>query len=368
MKLDIDQLQLTLGGLSFNYNASISGGIFGVFGVSGSGKSTLMRLICGIERAQQGRIVFNDSVLFDSQQRVHVPPHLRHIGVVFQEHHLFPHLTAEQNLRFGQKYAPRTHISLNDVVTLLDLSSLLQKKPAHLSGGERQRVAIGRALLQGPKLLLLDEPFSNLDRDRRRQIISYLLKIHHRFDIPLLIISHDLEDILKLTRALIIIEDRSIAAVGDYLHIAANGDAPHLISPKNFINTVELIHQRYLPKQRLNHFGLTPESAPLIVTNSSYFNDLQTGGNKVRLAIAPDDIALSRDTCSHISMQNQLRGKVTHILHMNDSFFVTVDCGIELISEIAPGALYQLDVKPGCELICLFKAKAVEVTHIFDAD
>jgi len=324
-----------------------------------------MKLLCGIENATCGRILFNDTVFFDSEAGVNVPPHRRHVGVVFQEHHIFPHLTVAKNLRFGLGFTKRRHMSFDDVVSLLELQPLLHKMPACLSGGERQRVAIGRALLQQPGMLLFDEPFSNLDRSRRGQIISYLLRIHHRFQIPLLIISHDLEDILKLTQSLIIVENQSILASGSYMEMVEAGVVPHLITPKRFINTMELIHQRYDSKTRLNHFGVGESDAPLIVTSSSRLQGREDAGRRVRLAIAPDDIALSTDTCSAISVQNQIRGTVTRILHMNDSFFVSVDCGVTLISEITPSALYQLDVKPGRELVCLFKARSVEVVHVY---
>ncbi|MBN2342811.1 MAG: molybdenum ABC transporter ATP-binding protein [Deltaproteobacteria bacterium] len=365
MQLSIKDVRITLGDVPFHYNAEICGGIFGVFGTSGSGKSTLMKIICGIVRPTAGALTFNDAVFFDSSQNIFIPAHKRNVGVVFQDHHLFPHLTVEQNLRFGMQFASSKPISFNSVTELLELTPLLGKRPVQLSGGERQRVAIGRALLQQPKLLLLDEPFSNLDRGRRRQIISYLLQIHQRFQIPLLIISHDLEDILKLTQSLIIIEQQAIAAAGTYLDIAEQGILPHLITPKRFVNTIELVHQQYAPKDRLNTFGVSAQSPPLLFANTGYFTHRSRQGSRVKMAIAPDDIALSTDTCAYLSIQNQIRGIVTHILHMNDSFYVTVDCGVDLIAEITPKSLYQLNIQLNSPVICLFKAKAVEVVHIY---
>lgn len=366
MKLSIKQLELTLGGTKFKYDAEISGGIFGVFGTSGSGKSTLMKLICGIEHGTGGRLEFNGRVFFDHQRGINLPAQRRNVGVVFQEHYLFPHLSIEQNLRFGMRFTSKRNISFASVTALLDLAPLLNKKPNQLSGGERQRAAIGRAMLQQPQILLLDEPFSNLDRNKRSEIISYLIRIHRQFEIPLLIISHDLEDILKLTQSLIIVENQTILATGDYLSIAEQAIVPHLISPKRFINTVELIHQQYQPKDRLNQFGLTKDSKALLTTNTGYFDNPKLHGSRVKIAISPDDIALSNEACVNISMQNQVRGTVRRILHMNNSFYVTVDCGIDLIAEITPRALYQLNIQLGNEIVCLFKAKAVEIIHIYD--
>lgn len=368
MKLSIENVRLTLGSQSFHYDTQIDGTIFGIFGISGSGKSTLMKLLCGTERPGSGKIVFNEQIFVNTADNTFIPPHKRNVGVVFQEHFLFPHLNIEKNLRFGMAYAAEKQISFGSVVALLELAPLLQKKPHQLSGGERQRVAIGRALLQQPKMLLLDEPFSNLDRNKRKEIISYLLKINHLFEIPLLIISHDLEDILKLTQRLVIVSQQKIQASGDYLDILERGVAPELISPKRFLNTMELSHLKYVPKERLNYFGIAPQREPLLVTNTNRFTDKSTHLKRVKLSIAPDDIALSNQPCPGISVQNQVKGVVSKIFHINDSFYVTLDCGVSLIAEITPRALYSLNIQLDREIYCLFKAKAVEVIHIFGVE
>lgn len=368
MRLQISNVILKQGEANFRYDADITQGITGVFGPSGSGKTTLMNVICGLTPSQSGRIVFNDRVLYDHEKGVCIPPHQRHVSVVFQEHNLFPHLNVEKNLRYSEPYIKKEKkiVNMDSVVELLDIEPLLGKRPAQLSGGERQRVAIGRALLAQPRILLLDEPFSNLDRNRRRQIISYLLKINRRFDIPLLIISHDLEDILKMTRFLLIVEKGKISAAGDYLDIADAGLAANLISHRRFINTLELVHAHYDEQENVNYFSLNGrfENA-ILTTNSTLFKDKQNRHNAVRLCIFPDDIALSRHRVESTSIQNQIEGRVVRINNMEGTCYVTLDCGVLLIAEITQKSMLQMGIEIGQTLYGLVKAKAIEVIHIY---
>jgi molybdate transport system ATP-binding protein len=368
MKLHIDDIRLRLAENTFYFNVDVKDGITGIFGLSGAGKTTLMKIIAGIQNADSGRLTFNERVLFDKQKKINVPPNKRNMGVVFQESFLFPNLTVEKNLRYSEPYTKKQKkvIDFDSVIELLDIQNLLSKMPAQLSGGERQRSAIGRALLSQPRMLLMDEPFSNLDRDRRRQIISYLLEINRRFEIPLLIISHDLEDILKLTRSFIIIEQGSIRTAGNYLDIADSGTAPELISHKRFINVVELIHAEYKEEESLNCFSPDGNPANTVLTaNSEYFADPLVRGRKVRLCIFPDDIALSKKPILDISIQNQLKGKITAFRGGSSSCFVSIDCGVELTAEITRQSQKEMRLEVGQDIYCLIKAKAVEIVHIY---
>jgi molybdate transport system ATP-binding protein len=368
MRLQIENVALRRQERTFRFNADITAGITGVFGRSGAGKTTLMNVICGMAPLESGRVVFNGDVLFDKGKGIFVPPHKRQIGVVFQDHALFPHLTVEKNLRYSEPYIRKRRkiVSIDAVVELLDIARLLRKRPDALSGGERQRVAIGRTLLAGPRILLLDEPFSNLDSDRRKQIISYLIKINHAFDIPLLIISHDLEDILKLTRFLLIIEDGRISAAGNYLDIANSGAAADLITHKRFINIVELIHTAHIEEENLNYLSKDgrPENNVFII-NSNRFNNGALN-RKVRLSIFPDEIALSREQISRTSIQNQVAGRVLKVQNVAGSCYVTVDCGVPLVAEITERSRSAMGIEAGQTLYCLIKAKAVEVIHIYE--
>lgn len=215
MKIQIKNVTHRLGLSHFYFDVEITDSVVGISGLSGSGKTTFLNILCGLEKPMTGKIVFNNKLIFDSEAKVFVPPEKRDMAVVFQDHSLFPHLTVKENLLFSEKSRiDKTKEKFNKVVRMLCLENQLDKKPRYLSGGEKQRTAIGRALLSEPKLLLFDEPFSNLDRERKLRVVSYLSDINEHFDIPLLIISHDPEDISKLTDKHLIIEEGHIKSYG----------------------------------------------------------------------------------------------------------------------------------------------------------
>ena len=175
-------------------NGTFSKKATGISGPSGSGKSTFFRLLSGLERPVRGSILLNGRVLYDSKKHIDMPVHKRAIGMVFQEKLLFPHMSVKKNLTFSERYVQRTRVPFFDIVDMLDLSHILDAKPDEISGGEQQRVAIGRALLSSPEILLLDEPFSAVDKTLRGSIIRYMKRLKSELDIPMIIISHDPED------------------------------------------------------------------------------------------------------------------------------------------------------------------------------
>jgi molybdate transport system ATP-binding protein len=189
--------------------------LIGVFGPSGAGKTSFFNLLAGLERPSAGRIVLNGRILTDVEENLFVPVNKRRIGVVFQEKLLFPHLSVRDNLLFGRKYAKGPEIPLESVAELLDLTTLLDARPADISGGEAQRTAIGRALLSSPELLLMDEPFNAVDSALRRSILPYLKRLGNELDIPMLVISHDLPDIRRLTEKVYLIENGRSAGFGN---------------------------------------------------------------------------------------------------------------------------------------------------------
>lgn len=183
--------------------------VTGILGASGSGKSTLLSLIAGLLKPQQGRITLNGRVLCDMNARIWVPPHQRHIGLVFQDGQLLPHLSVRNNLLYGfNNIAPgQRRFSLDNIVELLEIGQLLKRKPAHLSGGEKQRVALGRAVLYSPELLLLDEPLSALDERLKQQILPFFLRIYAECKIPMIYVTHALSELEFLTRHRFIVRD-----------------------------------------------------------------------------------------------------------------------------------------------------------------
>ena len=176
-------------------------GVTAFFGPSGSGKTSLVNCIAGLLRPDQGRIVLQERVLFDSAAGVDLPPEHRRLGYVFQEGRLFPHLSVRSNLLYGFKLLPagQRRIHLEQVVELMGLEPLLERRPATLSGGEKQRVAVGRALLASPRLLIMDEPLASLDQERKDEVLPFLARLPRRLDMPIVYVSHAMSEILALS-------------------------------------------------------------------------------------------------------------------------------------------------------------------------
>ena len=213
--LSVD-VEKQLGGFSLAAKFEAAGGVTALFGPSGAGKSTLVNLIAGLLAPDRGRIALDDHVLFDSATGVNLPPHRRRIGYVFQEGRLFPHLTVAQNLDYGRwmQKLPADTAETERVVSLLDIGHLLRRRPGRLSGGERQRVAMGRALLMKPLLLLLDEPLASLDRARKLDILPYLARLRDEAKIPMIYVSHQAGEIVRIASQVIRIEDGRVVADG----------------------------------------------------------------------------------------------------------------------------------------------------------
>lgn len=191
------------GDFSLQLQAKTQQRVTGVCGPSGAGKSSLLALIAGLQKPDSGRIVLDGTVLADTATKIFLPPEQRHIGFVFQDAQLFPHLSVEANLLYGfhhlQPAERRFHLA--EIVALLEIGHLLARRPRLLSGGEKQRVALGRALLYSPRLLLLDEPLSSLDAARKQQILPFLLRIRDDLEMPMLYVSHVPEEIAYLTNS-----------------------------------------------------------------------------------------------------------------------------------------------------------------------
>lgn len=199
------QVSLARPNFSLSVDCNITEPVTGIMGASGAGKSTLLNIIAGITQPDEGRVVLLDECLFDSEKGINKPIHSRHIGLVFQDAKLFPHLSTQHNLCFGMK--DKTQFNrLEEVATLLDINHLRKQKPHQLSGGEKQRVALGRALLSDPKLLILDEPLASLDQPLKDQILPFLTKVSETFDIPMLYVSHDRLEIEQLTSTILLID------------------------------------------------------------------------------------------------------------------------------------------------------------------
>ncbi|WP_022668967.1 molybdenum ABC transporter ATP-binding protein [Desulfospira joergensenii] len=183
-------------------------GVTALFGASGAGKTSVVNMVAGLSRPDTGRIVIGNCCCFDGDQGIDLPPEKRRIGYVFQESRLFPHLSVQSNLTYGMRLQKKKdrYVDFDKVVTLLDIHSLLNRRPAKLSGGEKQRVAIGRALLCSPMLLLMDEPLASLDQERKSEVLPFIRTLSQSFNVPILYVSHQMDEIFSLADQLVLLE------------------------------------------------------------------------------------------------------------------------------------------------------------------
>ena len=211
----------------FLVNAAFEGpesGVTALFGPSGAGKTSIINMVAGLIRPDEGRINVNGLCLFDSSRRIDLPPERRRIGYVFQDSRLLPHLSVRANLIYGMHLTPidRRFVTFDAVVELLGIGHLLGRRPAKLSGGEKQRVAIGRALLTSPAMLLMDEPLASLDASRKFEVLPFIMRLSREYAIPILYVSHIMDEILNLADRLVIIDMGHVVAFGDLEDLLSN--------------------------------------------------------------------------------------------------------------------------------------------------
>ena len=210
------EVKKQLGALTLAVRFQIAGGVTALFGPSGAGKTSLVNMIAGLLKPDRGSIVLDDTTLFDAAKTIDVPPHRRRIGYVFQEGRLFPHLSVRQNLDYGRYMSGRRRdpTEFERIVSLLGITHLLERRPRMLSGGERQRVAIGRALLMQPRLLLFDEPLASLDAGHKGEILPYLVRLRDEASIPMVYVSHIAAEVLQIATSVVRLDDGRVAATG----------------------------------------------------------------------------------------------------------------------------------------------------------
>jgi len=214
LKIDIQREMLTSEGKTYlEVDAEIQGNeLLCLFGHSGAGKTTLLRILAGLTKPDKGRIMFNDTVWFDSEKKINLPPQQRNVGYMFQDYALFPNMTVEKNISFAQKEKNKNEV--DKLIKLFDLEVLKNQHPAKLSGGQKQRVALARALAAKPNLLLLDEPLSALDYDMRLSLQHEIKKAHDLLNTVTVMVSHDLQEVFHLASSVIMLKNGSIINKG----------------------------------------------------------------------------------------------------------------------------------------------------------
>lgn len=351
-------IELKRKGFQLSANVELKSDVYGIYGQSGSGKTTLLNVLAGIISSQQGNIEFGESEIFNSKKGKNVKIHQRNIAYVFQEGRLFPHLSAEQNLLFSKKAKEVSRKDFIAIVELLEIGGILNQKPHELSGGQKQRVAIGRALLSKPELLLLDEPFTALDKSLKRQIILYLDKVIKHLDIPVLVVSHELKDILMLTRNLILVKEGEVYQPDSYLNLIRSGQLLQLADDITIYNVFDATVDK------------TDDATGAIIAAVSENPDIKLrfdGGHKkvtrntaVKISVRASDVALALHKIEDISIRNQFPGTVEHILLNSGKLTIIVDCGIKIITRVTKQAAEQLRLAEGSSVYCLFKSMAID--------
>jgi len=342
-------LKLTRKQGSFTLNAActVDADRIGIFGPSGSGKSTLGSLIAGFCSAQQGHIKINDSVLFSSTEHISLPPEKRRIGVVFQHAHLFPHLNVRDNLLFGYKRTPEAQrtIPVAELCKALDIEHLLTRRTTNLSGGEKQRIALGRALLGSPQLLILDEPLSALDEGLKKQIIPYLRKTLRRYKIPFLYISHSLLEMRLLTDVVIRMNQGEIIRTGPAEDIAREQMDWQTEGYKNLL-------ELHSPREVGTMLGYRWGDMELLLTDHS-------APGKGIFELSSRDIMLCREHPLAISARNLLHATIVALMPQKGCVGVHLKCGSkELIGQVVSEAAAELDLHPGQKIYAAIKASA----------
>lgn len=330
-------------------------GVTALFGRSGAGKTSVINMVAGLFPPDSGLIAVNGRTLFDSERSIDLPPEKRRCGYIFQDGRLFPHLTVKANLSYGMKLVPRDerYVSYDQVVEILGIRHLLTRRPAKLSGGEKQRVAIGRALLTSPSLLLMDEPLASLDIARKEEVLPFIARLPREFSIPILYVSHSLDEILNLADTVVLLESGKIVATGNVEDLMSRLDLQHFAGSFDkgvVLGTVVEEHERSGGLTRLRFEGGALK-VPLF--------DIPVG-DRVRVRIRSRDVAIALSRPEKISVQNIFPATVEGIMETSESLVeVQLNIGCPLISRITPAARADLKLTPGQQVYALVKSVAI---------
>ncbi len=358
MSLEIDIAHDYGGGFALQAQFSCAPGLTALFGRSGAGKTTLVNAIAGLLQPQRARISINGRILSDTNADIHVPPHQRRIGYVFQDARLFPHLTVRNNLLFGRFFARRSDtITFDHVVDLLGIAHLLQRRPATLSGGEKQRVAIGRALLARPELLLMDEPLAALDGARKEEILPYLERLRDELRLPIVYVSHAIPEVTRLADTVVLLSEGRVQAVGSVEDLTARLDLFPLTGryEAGAVLTATLVRHDEAWGLSL----LQTRAGEMLVPKL----EGRAPGTSLRIRIRARDVTLALAPPAETSALNILQGTVAELKPSGDGPQVEVrlDChGDTLLARVTRLSADRLALQPGKPVYAMIKTVALD--------
>ena len=331
-------------------------GVVALFGPSGSGKTSTVLAVAGLWRPERCRVAVDGAVLADTATGTWAPPERRRLGVVFQDARLFPHLGVDANLRYGMRRAPPGPVGFDAVVDLLGLGALLGRRTHALSGGERQRVAIGRALLAQPRLLLMDEPLASLDSARRAEILPYLARLRDALHLPILYVTHALDELARLADTVVLLDRGRVVASGPVAEVAVRADLP--LAARDDAAAVLLARVAAHEPSR----GLTRLDAGGALVLVSLLD--RPVGSAVRARVPAREVALARGAVPEaMSFQNVVPARVRQVVIGRGAALVELDAsGAPLLARVTGDAVARLRLAPGVEVTALFKSVGVEVS------
>lgn len=356
MYLAVD-IKRRLGDFLLDAKFEAEGGLIALFGRSGSGKTSIVNVIAGLIRPDSAHMEIAGTVLVDTESGIYVPPHRRRVGYVFQEGRLFPHLTVRQNLLYGRWFAGagKPGDDFERVVDLLGIGHLVDRRPGRLSGGEKQRVAIGRALLANPRLLLMDEPLASLDEDRKGEILPYIERLRDRSKIPIVYVSHSVAEVARLATTIVLLADGKVAAIGPTSEIMQRLDLFPLTGRAEAGAVIEATVERHD-----DSFGMTELSSR---AGRWILQRLDVPvGARVRLRVRARDVMLAKSAPAHLSALNVLPGVVAAVgPHDGPIVEIRVDCsGEALIARLMRYSVERLGLAVGTPVFALVKSVALD--------
>lgn len=346
-----------LGDFTLDAQLTAGEGVTALFGRSGSGKTSAIRIIAGLTKPDQGRIELDGEVLADSEKRIFTPAHKRRFGYVFQEARLFPHLTVEQNLHYGRWFSGRSAeaVESTKVIEMLGIGALLKRRPENLSGGEKQRVAIGRALLVQPRLLLMDEPLAALDEARKAEIIPYLERLRDETKIPIIYVSHSVSEVSRLADRVVVMKDG---------RVDAEGAASEILSRPAFSTHLERREAGSILSGKIETFDARHGLAIVRLNGTSLQVPAKTAepGKPVRVHVPARDVMLGTVRPEGLSALNILQGHIADIATFEDGMaMVQVDCGGDIIlSRITSLSAERLSLTEGSTVFAIVKSAALD--------
>lgn len=354
-----EEVGTALSGVSASFESNAR--VLGIFGKSGSGKTTLVNLIAGIDTPTRGRIAVDEVVLFDGDRSVNRPMHERAIGYVFQDASLFPHLSVERNLRYGMpaRQLEGAGVGFDSVVKLLGIDAVLSRKPHTLSGGEKQRVAIGRALLSNPRLLLMDEPLASLDQNRRNEILKLIEQVRDRFGTRIVYVSHSIAEISRLADEVLLMNEGALLAHGSTETIFNRRDLRPYTGRYEGGALIEATVTGHDPQYFLSTLSF---SGGQLVTPGI---DVPVG-TRVRVRVRARDVSLAIEKPSGISIRNIL---LAEVMSIDDQQGAIVEVHVRLgdttlLARISRLACVEMNLAVGRSVFVLLKAIAFDKRSI----